>query len=183
MSKIIFLDRDGVINEFPGEGRYVTNLREFRLFTGSVEGIRKFNDKNFKVFIISNQAGVSKDLYTAKDLKLMDKSFMNSLNNHGASIEGIFYCTHNSQDNCECRKPKIGLLKQAVSLLGSKPEMSFFIGDSFIDMQTARNFGAKSVLVLSGREKISNRDNWEFKPDYIFDNLLLAANYICFHYG
>jgi len=183
MSKVIFLDRDGVVNEFPGEGRYVTNLGEFRLFAGSIEGIRKFNEKDFKVFIISNQAGISKGLYTPQDLESMDRTLMNSLNNQGASIEGVFYCTHNSQDNCECRKPKIGLLKRAVSLLGSKPEMSFFVGDSFIDMEAARNFGAKPVLVLSGREKISNRDNWEFEPDYIFDNLLLAAHYICSHYG
>jgi len=183
MSKVIFLDRDGVVNEFPGEGRYVTNLREFNLFAGSVEGIRKFNEKNFKVFIISNQAGISKGLYTHQDLELMNKTLLKSLDSQGASIDGVFYCTHNSQDNCDCRKPKTGLLKRAMSLLSDESDVSFFIGDSFIDMKTARNFGAKPVLVLSGKEKISNRDSWEFEPDYIFDNLLLAAHYICSHYG
>jgi phosphoglycolate phosphatase-like HAD superfamily hydrolase len=75
------------------------------------------------------------------------------------------------------------MLNEIIEKQEFKPTVTFFIGDSFIDMNTGRNFGAKTVMVLSGKEKISNRRNWEFDPDFIFDNLLIAAHYLCEHYG
>lgn len=181
--RVIFLDRDGVINEYPGDTNYVNNWNEFNFIPGSIEGIKKLNTCGFKICVISNQAGVSKGLYTQADLDRIDKEMVEGLKKQGAKIEGIYYCTHLAADNCDCRKPEIGLLKQAVSALGTIPRMSFFIGDSFLDMKAARCFGAKSILVLTGKEKISNRGQWEFEPDYIFDNLRAAAEYLCIHYG
>jgi D-glycero-D-manno-heptose 1,7-bisphosphate phosphatase len=113
----------------------------------------------------------------------MTKKMLAQIKKHKAAIDGVFYCVHQTEDDCECRKPKPGLLHQAIQALGKKPDISLFVGDSFIDMKTAKAFGAKTVLVFSGKEKISNRKNWEFEPDYIFDNLLIAAHYICSHYG
>jgi len=75
------------------------------------------------------------------------------------------------------------MLTHIVETHNIEPTMSFFVGDSFIDMNTARAFGAKTVLVLSGKEKVSNRKNWEFEPDFVFDSLLIAAHYLCEHYG
>ncbi len=102
---------------------------------------------------------------------------------HKTGIDGIFYCRHKEGDNCPCRKPNIGLMHEALKHLDAAVKVSFFIGDSFRDMNAAKKFGAKPVLVLSGKEKISNRSNWDFEPDYIFDNLLIASYYICSHYG
>lgn len=181
--KVVFLDRDGVINEYPGEGRYVTSWEEFKFIPGSIEGIKKLNENGFRLFVISNQAGVGKGIYSQKDLEEINKRMLKKLKQYQVHHLNIYYCTHHPDQNCQCRKPKIGLLRQAISEAGITPEVSFFIGDSFLDMKTALNFGAKSVLVLSGREKISNRSNWEFEPDYVFDNLLLAAHYLCSHYG
>ena len=181
--KVVFLDRDGVINKYPGDRRYVNNWREFEFIPGSIEGIRMLNEKEFKVFVVSNQAGVAKKLYSQKDLDKINKKMLGRLKKKRVNLAGIYYCTHHPEDNCDCRKPKVGLLNKAISDLGVKPQMTFFIGDSFLDMKTACAFGAKPILVLSGREKISNRSNWEFEPDYIFDNLLLAAYYLCSHYG
>ena len=148
-----------------------------------VEGIRKFNQKGFKLFIISNQAGVAKGLYSQKDLEKITKKMLSALKKKGAHIDGIYYCFHRTEDNCSCRKPKTGLLHKALSDSNIKPCASFFIGDSFRDMKAAKEFGAKPVLVSSEKEKISNRQNWEFEPDYVFDNLLLAAHYLCKYYG
>lgn len=181
--KVIFLDRDGVINEYPGDKNYVTNLKEFKFIAGSIQGIKKLKEKGFKLFIVSNQAGISKGLYTEKDLSQITKKMVAGLKKHGTNIDGIFYCKHRQEDNCTCRKPNTGLMHEALKDLGKSVTVSFFIGDSFRDMNAAKKFGAKPVLVLSGKEKISNRDNWEFEPDYIFDNLLIAAYYICSHYG
>ena len=181
--KVIFLDRDGVINEYPGDRKYVIGHHGFKLLPGSLEAIKKFNKFDFKVFVVSNQAGVAKGLYTQEDLEGINRKMINALKKYGAHVSGIYYCTHLSEDNCNCRKPKPGLLNKAVADLGVEPQIAFFIGDSFMDMKAAVEFGAKTVLVLSGREKISNRINWEFEPDYVFDNLLVAANYICSNYG
>lgn len=181
--KLIFLDRDGVINEYPGSTKYVNNPIEFNFIPGSAQGISKLNVCGFKLVVISNQAGVAKGLYTLDDLEQINKKMISGLKENNAFVSGIYYCTHHPQDKCGCRKPNLGLLKQAVSDLGVVPEESFFIGDSFLDMEVAKAFGAKSVLVLSGREKDSNRSSWKFEPDLVFDNLLAAAEYICIHHG
>jgi histidinol-phosphate phosphatase family protein len=177
--KVAFLDRDGVINKYPGDHAYVTSWKEFHLIPGSIEGIRKLNQKDFRVFVISNQAGVSKGLYSQKALDEIDKRMLAAFRKHKVKVDGIYYCTHREEDNCACRKPKTGLLTKALQETGiSEPEV-FFVGDSFIDMNTARNFGAKAILVFSGKEKISNRPKWDFEPDYLCDNLLMAAHYLC----
>jgi len=165
MMKVVFLDRDGVINEYPGDTKYVNNWGEFKFIPGSVEGIKKLNTCGFKLYVISNQAGVSKGVYTQKNLEEINKNMLKEFKTQGAEIKGIYYCTHQTLDNCDCRKPKIGLLKQAIANSGVNPEISFFIGDSFQDMEAARCFGAKSILVLSGKEKESRRAQWEFDPE------------------
>lgn len=177
--KVAFLDRDGVVNEYPGDGEYVKNWKEFKFIPGSTEGIKNLHRYGFKIFIISNQAGVAKGIYRQKDLDKINKKMQSHFKKNGVSLSGVYCCTHLAEDNCTCRKPKIGLLDRAVSELGANPQVSFFIGDSFVDMKAARSFGAKPILVLSGKEKISNRNNWEFEPDYVFDNLLIAAHYLC----
>lgn len=181
--KVVFLDRDGVINEFPGYGKYVTNKGQFQFIAGSIEGIKKLKEKGFKIFVVSNQAGVTKGLYSQKDLDAITKKMLNGLKKKELSVDGVYYCTHTDEDNCNCRKPKTGLLEKAIKDSAIKAEQVFFVGDSFKDMKAARNFGAKTILLLSGREKLSNRSDWEFEPDYVFDNLLLASHYICSHYG
>jgi D-glycero-D-manno-heptose 1,7-bisphosphate phosphatase len=181
--KVIFLDRDGVINEYPGDTKYVTSIREFKFIPGSIEGIKKLKEKGFKIFVVSNQAGISKGIYSQKELDNITKKMLDGLKKHKVCIEGVSYCVHSKEENCSCRKPRIGLLEKSLSQCDIKPTLSFFIGDSFMDMKAAKSFGAKSILLLSGKEKISNRSQWEFEPDYIFDNLLVAAHYICSHYG
>lgn len=183
MAKIIFLDRDGVINHYPGEGKYVTHQRDFKLIPGSIEAIKKIKKAGFKIYVVSNQSGVSKGLYSQKTLKKINKKLNFWLWLHKTSIDGIYYCEHKDQDNCFCRKPKTGLLEKAIEDIDEEIESSFLIGDSFVDMETAKNFGTKTILLLSGKEKIKNRPNWRFEPDYIFDNLLLAANFLLNNYA
>lgn len=180
-AKVVFIDRDGVINEFPGQGKYVTGPGEFRLLPGSAQAIRKLNEHGFRVFVISNQQGLAKGLYSQRDLDAITRKMINELKKKKAVVDGVYYCTHLSQDNCLCRKPKTGLLEQACSDFRIRPGSGFLVGDSMIDVETALAMKIKSVLVLSGREKISGRDSWPHQPDFIFDNLLLAAHYICAH--
>jgi D-glycero-D-manno-heptose 1,7-bisphosphate phosphatase len=181
--KVIFLDRDGVINAYPGDGGYVKNWDEFKFIPGSIEGIRKLNAKGFKLFVVSNQGGVNKGLYTQATLDEITARMLRQLKKEKAHLDGVYYCIHRSDEQCSCHKPKTGLLERAVAEHNLTVTASVFIGDSFVDMEAARSFGAKPVLVLSGKEKISNRSKWRFEPDFIFDNLLIAAHYLCAHYG
>ena len=180
--KVVFLDRDGVINEFPGYTLYVTKWEEFRFIPGSIEAIRLLKEHDFKLFVVSNQAGVAKGLYTQQDLDYMTENMIKEIRHQGGDLDGIYYCLHRNEDNCNCRKPKTGLLQQALKDLNKKPHLCFFIGDSFRDMKTAAAAGCQSALVLSGQEILDNKDSWEFHPDFIFKNLLEAARHLCTHY-
>ena len=180
--KVVFLDRDGVINEYPGDRNYVTAWDEFRFIPNSIEAIKLLKEHNYKIFVASNQAGVAKGLYSRDDLDCITDNMLKNIRRRGADLDGVYYCMHRDEDNCDCRKPKPGLIKKALSTLGEKPEVCFFIGDSFRDMKAAKAFGCKAVLVFSGKEKSENRDNWEFEPDYVFSDLLEAARYLCSAY-
>jgi len=85
--KVVFLDRDGVINKYPGDTNYVNNWSEFKFISGSIEGIKKLNSCGFKLCVVSNQAGVSKGLYTQQDLNEINKNMIKEFNAQGAEVE------------------------------------------------------------------------------------------------
>lgn len=174
---VIFLDRDGVINVYPGDRNYVTSKDEFFFINGAIEGIKMLKDQGCSIYVISNQAGVSKGIYSQKQLDEITALMKKELKKNGVALDGIFYCTHQDSDQCDCRKPKTGLLDHATR--SSIPDHCFFIGDSYIDVQTGNNFGCTTVLVLSGKETDSSVvAQWDIQPDYIFANLKEAAEFI-----
>ena len=115
--KVVFLDRDGVINEFPGNGSYVTKVKDFHFIPGSLEAIRALTQSGHKIFVISNQAGVGKGVYSLDKLKRIDAKMIKGVEKAGGKIRKSFYCTHRSDAGCDCRKPGIGLLKKALKSL------------------------------------------------------------------
>ncbi|MDD5347931.1 MAG: HAD family hydrolase [Candidatus Omnitrophica bacterium] len=180
--KAIFLDRDGVVNEYPGHGDYVKSPDEFRLLPGAVQALEELSAAGFRLFIVSNQAGVAKGLYTDCDLRDMDDRLQQALAGR-AKLDGIYYCTHRKEEDCPCRKPKTGLIDKAVSLLAGEGlsldrSASFFIGDSIPDMETGRNAGLTTILVFSGKEKPQNHKVWTTQPDRTAQDLSAAARAI-----
>ena len=180
--RVVFLDRDGVINEYPGDRNYVTSWEEFNFIPGSIEAIRLLRNHKFKIFVASNQAGVAKGLYSHDDIERINKNMLEAIRRQGGDLDGIHYCFHRDEDNCSCRKPKPGLLTKVLDNLQKKPDASFFIGDSLRDVKAAKSAGCESVLVFSGKEKQENKPSWDINPDYVFANLLEAARYICANY-
>ncbi|MCM8800301.1 MAG: HAD family hydrolase [Candidatus Omnitrophica bacterium] len=178
--KIIFLDRDGVINKYPGDGRYVTKWSEFKFLKGVKLALKRLTQNDCKIFIISNQAGVSKGIFTKKDLDDITENMLKELNRSKIKIAGVFYCIHREEDKCSCRKPKIGLLKNAIRSLGKikiDKKNCFFIGDTYRDIQTGEAFGCKTILVFSGKEKKNNK-NFPLKADFTASDLLEATDLI-----
>lgn len=176
--KAVFLDRDGVINRNPGDKKYVTGWKKFRFLPGVKRAIAEFRRHNYKVFIVSNQAGVGKGIFTTKSLESISANMLEAIRKAGGDIEGIHYCIHRRQQNCGCRKPKAGLFRRVARRYRINLKRTFFIGDTIRDVQAARNAGCRSIMVLSGKEKLKRRKDWQNKPDLVFSNLLKATKYI-----
>jgi histidinol-phosphate phosphatase family protein len=180
--KTIFLDRDGVINKYPGDYKYVKSWKEFRFLPKVKSALKKLTERGFKIFIISNQAGVSKGLYSQGKLELITKNMLKELGEK-IKISGVYYCTHKPEDNCSCRKPKTGLLDLAITKLKSqgaqiKLDNSYFIGDTIRDIETGKKAGLKTILVFSGKEKPENKNTWHILPDFTACDLSEAVNII-----
>ncbi len=178
LHKAIFLDRDGVINRYPGHGKYVTGWKEFRFIPGAKEALAQLTGAGFRIFIVSNQAGVNKGIYSKKALDHLTGRMLREIEKSGGKIDEVYYCVHRSDENCLCRKPKRGSLEAARRKYGVRLKGAFFVGDTMTDIHTARNAGCASILVLSGRERASRRTTWEVQPDFIFQNLHQAVRFI-----
>jgi len=181
--RAVFLDRDGVINRYPGHRRYVTSWKTFRFLPRVKQALKALQQQGFKLFVVSNQAGVSKGFYSRGTLKTITRNMLKELKGSGVSVSGVYYCMHKREENCSCRKPKIGLVKKAVRSLSQRGlrlrrSESFFIGDSMIDVETGKSAGLKTILVFSGKEKPYNMKQWQQRPDYTVTDLAAAARSI-----
>jgi len=179
--KVVFLDRDGVINEFPGNGAYVTKVKDFHFIPGSLEAIRTLTQGGYKIFIISNQAGVGKGVYSLHKLKAINAHMIKGVEKAGGKIRKSFYCTHRSDAGCDCRKPGIGLLRKALKSLNKTivhAQKAFFVGDTEGDIKTGHNAGCKTIFVLSGRENRRYMRKWTVKPDHIVKDLKASVQII-----
>ncbi|MBU2541407.1 MAG: HAD-IIIA family hydrolase [Candidatus Omnitrophica bacterium] len=179
--KVIFLDRDGVINRYPGRRKYVTSLRSFKLIPGSLRAIKKLTEAGFIIFIISNQAGVAKKIYTKAALKAITHKMLLNIKRAGGSIRKVLYCTHLPETNCACRKPKTASVKKAMQSLDSRIDRtsSYLIGDDIAkDIVMGKRSHLKTILVLSGRDRRRVMAKRSGRPDYVFKNLLEATKFI-----
>jgi len=176
--KTVFLDRDGVINRYPGDRLYVTSLNKFRFLPKAKEALALLSKKGFKVFIASNQAGVGRGVYAQTTLNKITSTMLRKIEKSGGRIDKVYYCTHKKDAGCMCRKPLPGLLKKAAKEFKFSLKNAYFIGDTIRDVLTAKAAGSKSILVLTGKEKLKNQVNWEVKPDYIFKDLLTAVKFL-----
>ena len=176
--KTIFLDRDGVINKYPGDRLYVTSLRKFRFLPRAKQAIALLSRTGFKIFVVSNQAGVGKGAYSQRTLDAITAKMLTDIEKADGKIAKVYYCTHRKEVGCSCRKPKAGLLKKAAREFKFNLKKAYFVGDTIRDVLTAHVVGAKSILILSGKEKLSNQKNWEAKPDFVFKDLFTAVKFL-----
>ncbi|MBM3245242.1 MAG: HAD-IIIA family hydrolase [Candidatus Omnitrophica bacterium] len=181
--KAVFLDRDGVINMYPGDFKYVTGWEEFHFIPGVEQALKKLSESGIKLFVISNQAGVSKGLYSKGTLDLITENMLAVLKKSGVTIAGVYYCTHQEAEDCSCRKPKAGLVHKAVSDARAKEmnidiKNSYFVGDTIRDVEAGKVSGLKTILVFTGKERPENKDKWRITPDFTANTLSDAAEII-----
>ena len=178
--KVIFLDRDGVINRDPEnlKYQYVTKWKEFKFLPGAKRAIKKLTDAGYSIYIISNQAGISKRYFTMKALRTITRNMRKELAKRGGRIKDAFYCPHRIEDDCDCRKPKAGLFKKALRKGRIDFKDAFFIGDNIKDVQAGRAIGCRTLLVLSGKTKSRNSKGWAAKPDFVRRDLSDAVELV-----
>jgi D-glycero-D-manno-heptose 1,7-bisphosphate phosphatase len=151
MLKLIVLDRDGVINYDSKE--FIKSPAEWRAIPGSLNAIAKLTKAGYKIIIASNQSGVARGLFTIEELHKINQKMLQEIEAVGGKIEEIFICPHGPEDNCDCRKPKPGLLKKIAEKYLVKPEEMLIIGDSMRDILAAKANGSPALLVETGNGK------------------------------
>ncbi|MFN3604052.1 MAG: D-glycero-alpha-D-manno-heptose-1,7-bisphosphate 7-phosphatase [Leptonema sp. (in: bacteria)] len=143
--KIIFLDRDDTINKDYG---YISKPQQIELLPYVIEGLSLLKDLGYEFIIITNQSGMAKKYFTKEDLIEIHKTLLELLKRYSISILDIFYCPHSEEDNCDCRKPKPGLIKQAIEKYKNIDlENSWIIGDKIRDILSGSQFNLKGILL------------------------------------
>ena len=145
MNKAIFLDRDGVINIERKD--YVKSIKEFVLIDGIFEAIKSINDKGYLVIIITNQSVINRKIINEKDLEKIHSHLLKQAKRQNVKIDGIYFCPHRPDENCECRKPKPGMILKAAQEFQIDLKKSVMIGDSDTDMKAAQQAGCDGILV------------------------------------
>jgi len=182
--KAIFLDRDGVINK---EVSYLCRPEQLELLDGSALAVKKINDSDYLAIVVTNQSAVARGLCSEEDIAEVNKKLDMLLGENHAFLDNIYYCPHHPDKgfegenkqykiDCECRKPKTGMIGQAQRDFNIDLKKSFIIGDTTSDVMTGINAGIKTVLVRTG---YAGKDRkYDCRPDFIFENLEEAVDFI-----
>ena len=168
-NKCVFFDRDGVINEVvfrDGKPCSPRNINEFKIINGVRETFEAIRGLGYKIVIFTNQPDISRGLMTSEELEKMHSIIEEVLN-----PDIVLYCPHDDLDNCECRKPKPGMLIKAAEEIGVDLNASFVIGDTWKDIEAGKSVGCTTIL-------LNTSYNLEVKSDYRVENLEEALRII-----
>lgn len=182
----IFLDRDGVINREMGN---LTNIDSFILIEGVPESIKKINKSEYVAIIITNQPVIAKGFVSVDELNHIHKKMDTLLGYEGAYIDDLYYCPHHPDKgfeneieqlkfNCDCRKPKIGMLLKAASDHNIDLKRSWMIGDRYADIMAGSKAGCRTVLLNTGHAGNDKNKYENVEPDFVFNTLNEAVDFI-----
>jgi D-glycero-D-manno-heptose 1,7-bisphosphate phosphatase len=183
--RAVFMDRDGTISEEVG---YVNHPSRYRVFPYSAEAVRTLNEAGWLAILVTNQAGVARGYFTEDVIGAVHNVLNDELEKQGARLDAIYYCAHHPtvgehpyRMDCDCRKPKPGLIERATKELDIDPAQSWMIGDRYSDIELARNAHVRAAFVLSGYgrgEWEYQRSAWKHEPDMVAEDLLEAVRKI-----
>jgi len=175
--KLVILDRDGVINE--DSDNYIKSPDEWIPIPGSLEAIARLNHFGYKIAVATNQSGLARGLFTIDDLNAIHQKMRVLLDRVGGHVEGVFFCPHGPDDDCDCRKPRTGLLHQISRRLGTTLNNIPVIGDSKRDLDSASQVGALPVLVRTGKgERMLQKYPELLNTTAVYPDLAAAADAI-----
>ncbi len=172
--KLIVLDRDGVINH--DSAHFIKSPDEWRPIPGSLEAIARLNHAGYRVVVATNQSGIGRGLFDMATLNLIHEKMHKALALAGGRVDAVFFCPHTGDSDCECRKPKPGMLREISQRYAVDLADVPVIGDSLRDLQAAEAVGAKPMLVLTGKGEKTLREGNFPKNTVIFPDLAFAAS-------
>lgn len=154
MERIVFLDRDGTLNE---EVHYLHRTSDLKLLPGVAEALRTLKEAGYRLVVVTNQAGVARGYYSEEDVKVLHGYMNRMLEEQGAAIDGFYYCPHHPEHGtgvykreCRCRKPGTGMFEMAEKQFEVDRAHSFMIGDKLLDIEAGNAYGLTTVLVGTG---------------------------------
>jgi D-glycero-D-manno-heptose 1,7-bisphosphate phosphatase len=181
VKRAVFLARDGTLLE---EGNYVDRLDRLVFFPYTVDAVRALNEADFAVVVVTNQSGVARGMYPESFVGEAHRHIDERLHAGGARVDAYYYCPHHPEgivaelrQDCECRKPRPGQLRQAAADLNLDLMRSFMVGDRWKDIEAGKAVGARTVLVRTGYGRTAEDAN----PDndtVVVDNLIQAVTWI-----
>ena len=182
LTKVVFLDRDGVINRDSPD--YIKNWSEFEFLPGSISAIKHLTINGFSPLIITNQSAIGRNMISLPDLEYIHTMMKSAISSAGGEIKDIFFCPHAPDDGCDCRKPKPGMIYQARVRFEIDLSTTVMVGDSAKDIECARNAGCgQAVLVQTGNGIQAEKElaDKNIFPDHIARDLFEAVRWIMDH--
>jgi D-glycero-D-manno-heptose 1,7-bisphosphate phosphatase len=170
--KIIFLDRDGVINKEVG---YLHKIADFDFIDGIFTACQYFQKLGFKIIIITNQSGIARHYYDESDFHRVTRWMTEQFEQQNITILDIFFCPHGPKSSCDCRKPKPGMFLQAVAKYPIDLTKSWMIGDKEADIQAANSAGIFNTILTRSGHKIDAKNS---KARFIIDSISRAQTII-----
>jgi D-glycero-D-manno-heptose 1,7-bisphosphate phosphatase len=168
----IVLDRDGTIVV---DRHYLDDPRGLEFEPGAAEGLQRLHHRGHRLVVITNQSGVGRGRFSLARLAEIHDRLESMVESVGARLSGIYFCPHLPDDRCSCRKPELGLLRQAAADLGFDPRSAVVIGDKMSDVEFGARAGARTVLIAPAGPIGAGQD---IRPDLIAADLLQAADWI-----
>ncbi len=173
--KLIVLDRDGVINQ--DSDAFIKSPQEWQPIDGSIASISRLYQHGYTIFVATNQSGLARGLFQPEDLDAIHAKMHALVEVAGGKIEQVFFCPHGPDDNCQCRKPRAGLLDQIENYCATSLQGAPCIGDSLRDLQAANSKGCQPILVLTGKGEKTREELGDLQP-LVFTNLAAATDAI-----
>lgn len=140
----VFVDRDGTLIE---EVNYLSRVEDLRIFDYTAAALKLLKDRGFLIIVITNQSGIGRDIYDEAAMHSIHAAIQQQL---GGAIDAFYFCPHLPQSNCECRKPRTGMIRLACSDLNIELADSWMIGDKMLDVETGINAGIGTAMVMTG---------------------------------
>ena len=171
--KAIFLDRDGTINVYK---QYVWKIEDFEWIPEAKEGLKKLSETDYKIIVISNQAGIGRGLYIKEDVERLHEWMRVECVKEGIRIDAIYYCPHHPNDGCLCRKPNPGMIHRAAEEHDIDLKRSWFVGDNPIDIEAGQRAGVKTIKIKN--EKLEKKEGADIRPHRHAEDLKEGVEYI-----
>jgi len=170
--KVIFLDRDGVINKEVG---YLHKIEDFEFIGGVFDACLYFQSLGYQIIIVTNQSGIERNYYNESDFHVVNDWMLKQFKNQGVDILDVFFCPHGPESNCDCRKPKPGMFNHANDKHGIDIKNSWMIGDKEADIQAANTAGIENTILVKSGHAINEKNS---KAKFVLNSIEQAKEVI-----